>query len=270
MESRRQGGSSVGVNHRKQLTILGVALVVYGLIILLTYLLTPLAMLVPPGQAIPPALSATPRWQLALGGAGGTLVLYGALGLAGYWLSRKLELPGIYRKGAGWRAWVLWPLLLGLGLGAILIIGDQLFSRIASTPGFPHPEFPLSVLASGAAGIGEEILFRGFVMCLWGFLLNLLLRRWQGRSAALWIGNVIAALAFSAAHLPSAMILFHATSLAQIPASILGEIFLLNSALGLVAGERSWRDGLVAAMGVHFWADVLWHVVWPLVGLGTG
>ena len=40
--------------------------------------------------------------------------------------------------------------------------------------------------------------------------------------------------------------------------------------LGLAAGRLSWRDGLVAAMGVHFWADMIWHVVWPLLGLGVG
>jgi len=35
--------------------------------------------------------------------------------------------------------------------------------------------------------------------------------------------------------------------------------------VALVAGERCRRDGLVAAMGVHFWADIVWHVIWPLV-----
>lgn len=25
-----------------------------------------------------------------------------------------------------------------------------------------------------------------------------------------------------------------------------------------------WQVALVAAAGVHFWADVVWHVAWPL------
>jgi hypothetical protein len=25
------------------------------------------------------------------------------------------------------------------------------------------------------------------------------------------------------------------------------------------------RDGLVAAIGIHFWADVVWHVLYGLV-----
>jgi hypothetical protein len=46
----------------------------------------------------------------------------------------------------------------------------------------------------------------------------------------------------------------------------IGELPSLNGLVGLVAGERYMRDGLVAAAGVHFWADVVWHVVWPLIG----
>ncbi|MBK7317951.1 CPBP family glutamic-type intramembrane protease [Candidatus Villigracilis affinis] len=63
----------------------------------------------------------------------------------------------------------------------------------------PHPTFPVSILASLSAGIGEEIMFRGFVFGLWGFILNWLFKRFNGRTVALsWIANVIAALAFGA------------------------------------------------------------------------
>ena len=159
----------------------------------------------------------------------------------------------------------MWPLLMGLIVGVVLVIADRLFASLGGSPGFPHPAFPLSLVASGAAGIGEEILFRGFVMGLWAFLLHLLLRRWNGRRAALWIGNVIAALAFSASHLPAAMFLLNVASPASFPPLILLELVLLNSLMGLVAGERYMRDGLVAAMGVHFWADVVWHVIVPVL-----
>ena len=87
--------------------------------------------------------------------------------------------------------------------------------------------------------------------------------------AALWIGNVVAALAVSASHIPAAMLLLKVASPAAIPAMAMTELFLLNGSLGLVAGERYMRNGLVAAMGVHFWADVIWHVVWPLMGLAA-
>jgi membrane protease YdiL (CAAX protease family) len=84
----------------------------------------------------------------------------------------------------------------------------------------------------------------------------------------MWIANVIAALAFGAAHLPAAALLVGVSSPSQLPPLVLGEIFLINGIIGLAAGQRAMRDGLVAAMGVHFWADIVWHVVWPLLGLG--
>ena len=41
----------------------------------------------------------------------------------------------------------------------------------------------------------------------------------------------------------------------------------LYSLMRLIAGQRAMHGGLVAAMGVHFWADVVWHVIWPLLGI---
>jgi len=253
-------------NTRKQLTVLGVALVIYAALAFLTYIATPLDQLTAPGQTAPVSITAMPRWVLASANAAIVLVVYGLLGLGAYWFALKLQLPGLYREGAGWRAWLVWPLLLGLGIGVLLVIGDQLFSAAGGSAGFPHPPFPLSILASGAAGIGEEILARGFILGLWALGLRAILR---GRAAALWIANLIAALAFGALHLPTAMLLLGVTSPAGLPAATLAELFVLNGILGLAAGERTMRDGLVAAMGLHFWADIVWHVVWPMVKLGV-
>ncbi|MBN1309967.1 MAG: CPBP family intramembrane metalloprotease [Anaerolineae bacterium] len=258
----------MAVDTRRQLTTFAVLLAVYALLAMMTYLVVPLDQLVPAQQVPAPKIS-IPQWQLGLASAGLILVVYGLLGLAGYWFARRLELPPIYREGAGWRAWLLWPMLIGLGVGVILVIVDQLFATAGAGEGFSHPGFPFSLIASAAAGIGEEIMFRGFMMGLWAFLLNLLLRRWGGTRAALWLGNIIAALAFSAGHLPSAMFLLDVTTPADLPMPVLVEGLLLNSFLGLVAGERYMRDGLVAAIGVHFWADIIWHVVWPLLGLSV-
>ncbi|MGE5138977.1 MAG: type II CAAX prenyl endopeptidase Rce1 family protein, partial [Rudaea sp.] len=196
------------------------------------------------------------------------LVLYGLLGLVGFGLAHLLGLPPMFREKAGWRAWFWQPLVIGLALGVILVVLDRLFAFAGGTQGFSHPQFPLSILASGTAGIGEEILFRLFVLSLWAWLADLVLRRWQARNAALWIGNVVAALAFAAAHLPAAMGLGGVSDPLQLPPLVLVELFLLNGIIGLVCGQRSWKNGLVAAIGIHFWADIVWHVVWPLIGLG--
>lgn len=84
----------------------------------------------------------------------------------------------------------------------------------------------------------------------------------QRRDAALWVANLVAALAFAAAHLGTLMMLIGATSLAELTPVLLVEVFLLTGLIGLVAGERYMKDGLVAASGVHFWTDMVFHVVW--------
>ena len=82
----------------------------------------------------------------------------------------------------------------------------------------------------------------------------------------MWAGNIIAALAFSVGHKPGIMVILGVTKPAEIPVFVMAEIFLLDGTLSLVAGERYMRDGLVAAMGVHFWVDIVWHVIYPLIG----
>jgi hypothetical protein len=41
-------------------------------------------------------------------------------------------------------------------------------------------------------------------------------------------------------------------------------MFLLNGVIGLIAGQRYIKDGLIAAAGVHFWSDVVFHVLYGL------
>jgi len=251
------------MNNRKQLTVFLALLIVYAFCAFATYAfftndLAAMSGLPMPDMGVSNAV-------LGLANAGIVLVIYGLLGLAGFWLARKLELPGIFSESGNWTRWFVIPLILGLVCGIFIVIGDILFSSINGFGRFPHPQFPLSIIASISAGIGEEIMFRGFVFGLWGFLLNWLLKRFNGRTVALWIANVIAALAFGAGHLGTILVLTGASSLPELSPVLLAEVFILNGVVGLIAGERYMKYGLVAAAGVHFWADMVFHVVWGLI-----
>jgi membrane protease YdiL (CAAX protease family) len=193
------------------------------------------------------------------------LVAYGLIALGGYWLSGKINLPGIFSPEGGWKRWVVIPMFIGLGGGLFLVVGDLLFAQINGVGKFPHPAFPLSILSAITAGIGEEILFRGFVLVLFTFIFNWIFKRLEKPLAPFWIANILAALIFAAGHLPTAMYLTGATSITQLNPIMLLEIFVLNGAIGVLAGERYKEDGLVAAAGVHFWADMVFHVLWGLV-----
>lgn len=247
---------------RRQILVLSILLVVYAFIAYASYAfffsqLTAVAGAPVDTKGIPPV-------TLGLANAGIILVFYGLLALAGYWFARKLNLPGIFSEEGNWRRWVFIPMLIGALGGVALVVLDVVFAPINGFGHFPHPPFPFSILASLAAGIGEEILFRGFVFGLWAIILNWLLKRVGGRKAALWIANILAAIAFSAGHLGSFMVLTGASSPAALNPVLLAEGLLLNGAIGLLAGERYIKDGLVAAAGVHFWADFIWHVCWGL------
>ena len=248
--------------YRKQLTVYLILLVVYAFCIFASYAFFTDQIAASAGVPMP-ELPAPPA-IMGLASAGIYMVLYGLLGWVGYSFARKLGLPGIFSEDGNWRRWFLMPLLLGLVCGLVITVGDLLFAPINGFGRFVHPPFPISILASVTAGIGEEIMFRGFVFGLWGLLLNWLLKRFKGRSAALWIANIIAALAFGAGHLPALFYLTGTTSFAGLNPMLLVEVFLLNGVIGLVAGERYMKDGLVAAAGVHFWNDVVFHVIWGL------
>ncbi|HEX2923514.1 MAG TPA: CPBP family glutamic-type intramembrane protease [Chloroflexota bacterium] len=231
-----------------------------------TYFVFPTEML-RGGQSTPQQVADIPTWQLALGNGAIVLVVYGLLGWAGIFFARKLDLPGTYRKGAGWWEWAYYPLIVGLSLGVLMSALDRAFASFGAGSLSTHPAFPLSLVASATAGIGEEIVFRLFLLGFLAVVLDLLLWRWASTGTLLSAANLLSALAFGAAHLPAATVLAGVASPGDLPIPVLTEIFVLNGLVAIVAGDRYIKEGLVAAVGIHFWADVVWHVVLPLLGV---
>ena len=258
---RRASTASAG-----QLSVFFGLLFIYAVLVFLSYLWFPVDQMIP-AQALPGQTEGSVGWQQAATFSVVIFFAYGLLGLLGLWFASRLNLPGVYRERAGWGAWLVQPLLVGAFVGVIIVVGDQLFAAQGEAGGFLHPPFPLSIIASGTAGIGEEIIFRVFVLGFWALIFDFLLGRRVVPGLALWIGNILGALAFAAGHLPSVMYLYGVTNPADLPPTILTELLVLNAVLGLVAGERYMKQGLVAAVGVHFWADIVWHVIFPMTGL---
>lgn len=246
--------------NRKQLPVFFIMLVIYALSAFLVYALFADQLSAMSGIPLPDM--GMSNVMLGLANAGIILVFYGILGLAGYWFARRLGLPGIFSEDGDWRRWFVIPLILGLIGGVVVILLDILFAPINGFGRLPHPAFPSSILASMSAGIGEEILFRGFVFGIWALLLNGLLKRFHGRTSALWIANIIAALTFGAGHLGTLLVLTGASSPAELNPVLVVETVLINGVIGLVAGWRYMKDGLIAAAGVHFWTDVVFHVIY--------
>jgi hypothetical protein len=47
-----------------------------------------------------------------------------------------------------------------------------------------------------------------------------------------------------------------------IPLALIIELVILNGILAIFAAYYLKIYGFLAAAGVHFWTDVIWHVIW--------
>ena len=213
-----------------------------------------------PEQELP-----APKPVLALVNAAIMLILYGGLGFLGLKLSQKLGYADIWDTKISKRQRFLIPALIGIGIGIFFILADAILSQFHTLGAFPHPPFPTSLVTSASAGIGEELIFRLFFISFWVWLISyvILKNRWQNQ--IFWIVTIFSALAFAAGHIPSVMILLGLNTVNEIPLALMSEIILLNGVVSLFAAYYFRKFGFLAAVGIHFWTDVVWHVVWGVI-----
>jgi hypothetical protein len=204
------------------------------------------------------------------------LVFMGALA----WLGLRMG----HRVGLGsplLRAWIVqhrrvdWSILkpgrsaalgavAGLAMAGLSALTDPLLPAMLHPPARTGAEGAAlnGLLASFYGGIAEELQLRLFLMTL----LVWITARLRGASpfdAGYWIAIAVAALLFGAGHLPAAA---HVWGLDGV---VIARTLLLNGLGGLVFGWLYWRRGLEMAMLGHFCADLMLHVVLPLIHLGA-
>jgi hypothetical protein len=246
------------MDKRRSLIIFIGLMVLYGV-------LTAVSLFLPQGDYVataPAAQMPAPLPVVALVAGTGVLVVYGALGLVGLFLWRRLGLPELWDAHVTNRQRFVVPALAGAVVGVALIILDVLFRPINGIGAIPHPPFPTSVVAALSAGIGEETAFRLFFISLWTWLISSLALRGRAQPAVYWVVSVFSAIVFSMAHLPTVFVLTGWTTMNQVPVALLVELFILNGSMSLVGAYYFRKYGFLATAGVHFWADVVWHVIW--------
>lgn len=225
--------------------------------------LAALAVFLPQGSLIPAEEVLASPSRLALINAVAILVLYGGLGFLGLSLARRLGWADVWVSGdTGRERWGV-PAALGVAVGGAFIGIDLVAASLHPLGPLPHPPFPTSVVASAVAAVGEEVFFRLFLIPVGVWLVSSLLLGGRFRELTFWAVAVASALAFAAGHLPSVTLLYD-VPFVELPVTLLSEIVLLNGVLSLVAAHQLRAHGLLAAAGVHWWADVVWHVLWGL------
>ncbi|MBN1855660.1 MAG: CPBP family intramembrane metalloprotease [Dehalococcoidia bacterium] len=240
-------------------TLLFFGLVVLNAILAATSSLLPQGMEQGEGTAtISPAMAAAFN-------AGVVLFLYGGLGYLGLRLSRKLGYPDLLDPQVTTHQRFITPCVAGLWIGLIFIVADGFFGRFHSLGPLPHPPFPLSLLASFSAGIGEEMVFRLFFIPFLVWLISSVALKGEQKNTVFWVATFFSASFFAMGHIPSVMLMIGNPSFADIPTAMLIEIFLLNGLLSMVTAYFMRTSGYLAAVTVHTSTDIVWHVIWGLM-----
>jgi membrane protease YdiL (CAAX protease family) len=123
----------------------------------------------------------------------------------------------------------------------------------------------MGLLASIEGGITEEVELRLFLLSFLALGIRYASRfALEDRDAILspavfWPANVAAAVLFGLGHLP---VTSHLIPLTPV---VIARAIVLNAIVGLVAGYLFWRRGIEMAMLSHFSADIVLHVVAPLL-----
>lgn len=216
---------------------------------------------------LPAAELPAPRSLLALVNFTVMLVVYGGLGFIGLRLSPSIGFAGIWDERVPNRLRLAIPALAGIALGGLFILADVVFSKLHALGPLPHPAFPASLIASITAGIGEEVLFRLFFVVFWVWLLSHVTLRKRKLDVVFGVVTAASALVFTAGHVPAVMHMFSLEHVRDMPLPLAAELLVLNGSLSVIAAlfMRWW--GILAAVGVHFWTDVVWHVLWGSRGM---
>jgi hypothetical protein len=218
-----------------------------------------------PGLAgMPAAELPAPRGVVALATLAGLAVIYGGLGYLGLRATRAVGFPEFWADDVTARQRFGLPAVLGALLAILFIVTDLLLASHNGLGPIPHPPFPTSLVASATAAIGEEILFRLLVVAGGYWLLTRVVHSERGRAGAFWAVVLFSAVAFTSAHVPSFLYLVGDgdPTAASLSTTLVMELLLMNGTLSIAAALLLRRAGLLAAVGVHFWTDVVWHVAW--------
>ena len=81
---------------RRQILLFSILLAIYAALAFISYFWLIDQMTLFPGEE--QDFDINQRWMYGLANAGMVIVVYGLLGLAGYWFARRLNWPGIFRE----------------------------------------------------------------------------------------------------------------------------------------------------------------------------
>lgn len=144
-------------------------------------------------------------------------------------------------------------------VAALFIVGlDNLFKPkmppVKEDSQIPGPIY--GFFASFYGGIAEEVLLRLFILTLFLFLFQTI--GWKS-PYSFWSANILTAILFGVGHLPAAKNLFGLNFI------VILRTIILNAIAGILFGYLYWQYSLEIAMVSHFSADLVIHVLVPIL-----
>jgi len=158
------------------------------------------------------------------------------------------------------RAFASLALALGAGSAVAVIALDAaafvpLVPELSGVARPPTPPAWSGLLATLYGAITEETLVRYGLMSLAAWVVT----RVSRSATAYWAAILIAAVLFGLGHLPATAQILPLTPV------VVARAVALNGLVGVAAGWLYWRHGLESAMLAHGAADLVLHVILPLL-----
>lgn len=202
--------------------------------------------------------------------AGDLLFFVPASSAVGAWLGKKVGLgselrelvsgtPGCWKQV---RLALVPGTLVGLTLGALGLISQNVIPKDALIPALNNPNTLEWLLRCLSAALTEEIAFRFGLMALFVWIIRAIVKRPAIHTPSLWIGNLLSALVFAAAHFPQ-------LELQRYGLSLFVPFVVSSSGTGMIMGWLYMRYGLVSAIAAHLVTDLVIYVIPRLVAVIT-
>ena len=180
----------------------------------------------------------------------------------GVWLGKKVGLGSrlrelVSRMPGGWeqvRLGLLPAMLVGLTLGVVGFFAQNSIPKSALMPALNNPNTFEWSLRCLSAALTEEILFRLGLMTFFVWVIRSIVKRPAIHVPSLWVGNLLSALLFAAAHLPQ-------LTFQRYGWSLLIPFVTFSSSAGMIMGWVYMRYGLISAVVAHLVCDLVVNVI---------
>jgi membrane protease YdiL (CAAX protease family) len=152
---------------------------------------------------------------------------------------------------------------LGILAGIAIVLLSIPFNK--SIPEFQNSDVSApawkAFLASFYGGIAEEVLLRLFVVSLFVWITYKRKKTKDGLPTdfGVWLSIALAAVLFGLGHLPAT------AQITPLTGIVVTRAIVLNGIAGIVFGWLYWKKGLESAIISHFSADIVLHIITPLV-----